>query len=161
MLNISPIYTIICQSTLIMSTCWCRFLYWTVIYIWWSCNVNAYWHFCGHAIVIYTFKKIVATFCEYNPYQLHLLANQMTDDCFLPMRSEFFAYPAWCRSALPGRHLQCLRYKAVVITSLVVEQHCLVYKIYIAKCLNFTTDFNRRLARCRVTHEKVQVNCLK
>ena len=38
-----------------------------------------------------------------------------------------------------------MQYKAVVITSLVVEQHCVVYKIYIAKCLSFTTYFNIRL----------------
>ena len=45
-----------------------------------------------------------------------------------------------------GRKLQRLQYKAVVITSLVVEQHCVVvYKICIAKCLNFTTYFNSRL----------------
>ena len=44
-----------------------------------------------------------------------------------------------------GRQLKWLQYKAVVITSLVVEQHCVVYKINIAICLSFTTYFNRRL----------------
>ena len=38
-----------------------------------------------------------------------------------------------------------IQYKTVVITSPVVEQHCLVYKISIPKCLYFITYFNRRL----------------
>ena len=46
---------------------------------------------------------------------------------------------------MPGESLQCLQYKAVVMTSLVVEQHCVVYEISISKCLYFITDFNRHL----------------
>ena len=34
---------------------------------------------------------------------------------------------------------------AVVIASLVVEQHCVVYKICRAKSLGITTYFNRRM----------------
>ena len=47
---------------------------------------------------------------------------------------------------MPGRKLQRFLYKAVVyvITSLVIEWNCVVYKISISKCIYFY-DFNRRL----------------
>ena len=45
---------------------------------------------------------------------------------------------------LPGELLQSLQYKTVVMTSMVVEQHCVAYKISIHKSLYFTTYFNRR-----------------
>ena len=38
-----------------------------------------------------------------------------------------------------------MRYKAVVKTFLVVEQHLIVYKTSTPKCLYFITYFNRRL----------------
>ena len=39
----------------------------------------------------------------------------------------------------------CSQYRAVEITSLVVEQYSVVYKISIPKCLYFITYVNRRL----------------
>ena len=49
------------------------------------------------------------------------------------------------RLRLPGMEIQCLQYEAVVLTFLVVEQHCVVYKISIPKCLYFITYFDPRL----------------
>ena len=48
-------------------------------------------------------------------------------------------------------------YKAVKITSLVVEQHCLVYKMCMAKCLNFTTYINRGLGTLAIAKGNLKI----
>ena len=55
---------------------------------------------------------------------------------------------------LPRAQLRCLQYKAVDITSLVVEQLCVVYKISIPKCSHLITYFKRRLGTwlCQCMH---------
>mgnify|MGYP001801184421 CR=1 FL=1 len=63
-------------------------------------------------------------------------------------------------SVRPGSNSKCLQYKAVVVTSTAVEQHGVVYKISIPKCLYFITYFNRplgtRLHSSRICRQAAQ-----
>ena len=53
-----------------------------------------------------------------------------------------------------GRYTKCFQYKTVVITFLVVEQHCVAYRICITSNFFLTTYFNSRLKPCPMIRSK-------